>query len=107
MADADEALRLEPTLAEAHRIRSEVFAQKGQPVQAGAGGEGLAVLYRRGVDSIAKRDYALGIADLERVIRQAPGDVEARTWCAKAYYLRLDFANAVKEYTEVIATFAE
>ncbi len=87
MADADEALRLEPTLAEAHRIRSEVFARKGQPVQAGAArAEGLSVLYRRGVDSIAKRDYEAGIADLERVIRQAPGDAEAHTWCAKAYY---------------------
>jgi tetratricopeptide (TPR) repeat protein len=104
MDDADEALRLEPTLVEAHRIRSEVFARKGQPVQAGAArAEGLAVLYRRGVDSIAKRDYAAGIADLERVIRQAPNDAEARIWCAKAYYLRSDFPNAVREYTEVIA----
>ena len=103
-ADADEALRLEPTLAEAHRIRSEVFARKGQPVQAGAArAEGLAILYRRGVDAIAKRDYAAGIADFERVIRQAPNDAEAHTWCAKAHYLRLDFPNAVKEYTEVIA----
>jgi tetratricopeptide (TPR) repeat protein len=104
MADADEALRLEPTLAEAHRIRSEVFARKGQPVQAGAArAEGLAVLYRRGVNAIANRDYEAGIADLERVIRQAPNDAEAHSWCAKAHYLRSDFPKAVKEYTEVIA----
>jgi tetratricopeptide (TPR) repeat protein len=104
MADADEALRLEPTLAEAHRIRTEAFARKGQPVQAGAArAEGLAVLYRRGVDAIAKRDYEAGIADLERVIRQAPNDAEAHLWCAKAHYLSSDFPNAVKEYTEVIA----
>ena len=65
--------------------------------------EGLAVLYRRGVDAIAKRDYEAGIADLERVIRQAPNDAEAHTWCAKAHYLRSDFPKAVKEYTEAIA----
>ena len=83
---------------------AEVFARKGQPVQAGAArAEGLAVLYRRGVDAIANRDYEAGIADLERVIRQAPNDAEAHTWCAKAHYLRSDFPNAVKEYTEVIA----
>jgi tetratricopeptide (TPR) repeat protein len=104
MTDAEEALRLEPTLAEAHLIRTEVFARKGQPGQAGvARSEALAVFYRRGVDSIAKRDYAAGIADLERVIRKAPNDAEAHTWCAKAYYLRSDFPNAVREFTKVIA----
>ena len=45
--------------------------------------EGLTVLYRRGVNAIANRDYEAGIADLERVIRQAPNDAEAHTWCAR------------------------
>ncbi len=104
MSDAEEAIRLEPTLAEAHLIRSEVFARKGQPGQAGAARtEALSVFYRRGVDSIAKRDYSAGIADLERVIRQAPNDVEALTWRATAYYLRGDFPSAVREFTRVIA----
>ena len=104
MTDAEEALRLEPTLAEAHLIRSEILARRGQPEQAGAArAEALAVLFRRGVDSVVKRDYAAGIADLERVIRQTPNDVEAHTWCARAHYLRSDFPNAVKELTKVIA----
>jgi tetratricopeptide (TPR) repeat protein len=104
MTDAEEALRLEPTLAEAHLIRSEILARRGQPEQAGAArAEAVAVLYRRGVDSVVKRDYAAGVADLERVIRQAPGDVDAHTWCARAHYLRSDFPNAVKDLTQVIA----
>ncbi len=104
MTDAEEALRLEPTLAEAHLIRSEILARRGQPEQAGAArAEALAVLFRRGVDSVVKRDYAAGIADLERVIRQAPSDVEAHTWCARAHYLRSDFPSAVRELTKVIA----
>ena len=50
-----------------------------KPEEAGtARAEGLAVLYRRGVDSVLKRDYPAGIADLERVIRQAPEDVAAQ-----------------------------
>ena len=36
MADAEEALRLDPTLAEAHLIRTEVFARKGKPEQSRA-----------------------------------------------------------------------
>ena len=104
MTDAQKALQLEPTLAEAHLIRTELFARKGQPDQAGAArADALAVFYRRGVDSIVRRDYEAGIADLERVIRRSPEDANAHAWCAKAHYLRSDFPNAVNEYSKVIA----
>ena len=97
MSDAAEALRLDPTLAEAHLIRTELFARKGQPDQARAArSEALTAFYRRGVASIIKHDYEPAIADLERVIREAPDRAEAHAWCGKAYYLRLDFPSAVQ-----------
>ena len=80
--------RLKPLGAQAERPIEAELAVRGQPEHAGAArAEALAVLYRRGVDAVVKRDYAAGIADLERVIRLAPGDVEAHTWCARAHYL--------------------
>jgi tetratricopeptide (TPR) repeat protein len=104
MTDAEEALRLDPTLAEARLIRTEAFARKGQPDQAKAErSEALATFCRRGIASIEKREYDPGIADLERVIREAPDHVEAHAWCAKGYYLRSDFPNAIKEFTKAIA----
>jgi tetratricopeptide (TPR) repeat protein len=103
MSDATEALRLDATLAEAHLIRTEIFARKGQPDRARAARfDAVTAFYRRGVASVIKRDYEPAIADLERVIREAPNRVEAHAWCGKAYYLRLDFPNAVKEFSVVI-----
>jgi tetratricopeptide (TPR) repeat protein len=96
--------RLKPLGAQAERPIEAELAVRGQPEHAGAArAEALAVLYRRGVDAVVKRDYAAGIADLERVIRLAPGDVEAHTWCARAHYLSSDFPNAIKDLTKVIA----
>ncbi len=104
MADAEEALRLDPTLAEAHLIRTEVFARRGKPEEARAErSEALATFCQRGIASIDKRDYEPGIADLERVIREAPDHLEAHVWCAKGYFFRSDYPNAIKEYTKAIA----
>jgi len=80
IADANEALRLDPTHANAYVIRGNVYTEKGDYDRAIANQNEairldpqlVAAYYNRGMAYRAKGDYARAIADYSEAIRLAP-----------------------------------
>ena len=76
IADYNEAIRLDPSNADAHRGRGNAYYSKGE--------------------------YDRAISDYNEAIRLNPADPHAHSWRGGAYRRKLDYDRAIADYSEAI-----
>ena len=109
-ADADEAIRLDRSCAEAHGSRGAVLEKKGLASEAIAEfGEAIrldpkhALTYvNRGYTHANQKEYAKAIADYDEAIRLEPKLAMAYNNRGGAYGSQKDYAKAIADFDEAI-----
>jgi len=113
----NEAIRLEPTLAEVYKDRASAWANKGEFDKAIADleqalrlcpddPEQLAGIYNdRAVVWLGKRECAKALADLDKAIRFDPAGYRLRHDLAAVHSAMGDLDAAIADWTEIVRAF--